>query len=365
MTLKAIGVEHAGQFMFPAELAQARADYSEGRISSAELKEIENKAIVELVASQREAGLMALTDGELRRRSWDLDFLIGLNGVDSKCVTSGSLSLDAEIGTILPEIDGEISFNPEHPVFEQFEFLKNLLNKGEIARVTLPAPAHLLVWMLINNVVVSVEPATAQLAEAYNRTIKKLYELGCRSIILRDTSWNTFCDHDKLKRLIQGGFDPLALMPMLVKVNNDALEGMPADMERILSIKANCTERFGNASKMHPLIVNAILDHTAVDAFMAESATACNLLGDHDAEFPQGKGLVLGVVDVKQPQLESESSIREKIESVVGKITPAWLRISPTDGFMINDEAYDTSSFTPEDQWRKIALLRKVAEESK
>jgi len=365
MNLKAIGVEHAGQFMFSAELAQARADYSEGRISSAELKEIEDKSIAELVDRQREAGLVALTDGELRRRSWDLDFLIGLNGVNSTCITSGHLWQDAELGTLLPEIEGEISFNPGHPVFEQFKFLKNLLSPGEIARVTLPAPAHLLVWMLINNVVSSVEPTLTQLAEAYNKTIKKFYDLGCRSVILRDTSWNTFCDHDKLKRLIQGGIDPVSLMPMLVKVNNGALEGLPDGMERILSIKANCTERFGNASKMHPLIVNAILSHTSVDAFMAESATVCNLLGEHGADFPQDKGLVLGVVDVKQPQLETESSIMERIESVAGKITPAWLRISPTDGFMINDETYDTSSFTPEDQWRKIALLRKVAEGSK
>ena len=94
---------------------------------------------------------------------------------------------------------------------------------------------------------------------------------------------------------------------------------------------------------------------------MAESATACNLLGDHEIAFPEGKGLILGVVDVKQPQLESPQDITDKIDSVLAKVTPAWLRISPTDGFMINDDAYDTSSFMPEDQWRKIALLQSVA----
>ena len=361
MTLTAIAVEHAGQFMFPAELAKSRADYSEGRISAAELKKIEDDSIAALVEQQRKAGLSAITDGELRRRSWDLDFLTGLNGVDSTCVTSGNLWEDTELGTVTPAIEGEISFNPEHPIFEQFVFLKNLLKSGETARVTLPAPAHLLVWIMLNSNGNSIQVIASQLAEAYRLTIKQLYELGCRSIILRDTSWNTFCDHDKLKRLLQGGLDPVSIMPMLTKVNDDALADMPADMERILSIKANCTERFGKASHLHPLIVNAIFNHANVSAFMAESATACNLLGDHEIAFPEGKGLILGVVDVKQPQLESPQNITDKIDSVLAKVTPAWLRISPTDGFMINDDAYDTSSFMPEDQWRKIALLQSVA----
>lgn len=362
MTLTAIAVEHAGQFMFPTELAKSRTDYAEGRISAAELKKIEDDSIAELVERQRQAGLSAITDGEMRRRSWDLDFLAGLKGVECKCITSGNLWQDIELGTPVPEIVGDIAFNPEHPIFEQFMYLKGLLKQGDVARVTLPAPAHLLVWILLNDNVRPIAAVAAGLAEAYRMTIEQLYNLGCRSIILRDTSWNTFCDHDKLKRLLQGGLDPVALMPMLTKVNDDALAGLPADMERILSIKANCTERFGHASRLHPLIVEAIFNHDNVSAFMAESDTACNLLGDHHIAYPEGKGLILGVVDVKQPQLESRQDILAKIDSVLRKITPEWLRISPTDGFMLNDAAYDTSSFTPEDQWRKITLLNSVSD---
>lgn len=360
MTLTAIAVEHAGQFMFPTELAKSRADFYEGRISSAHLKKIEDDSIAALVERQREVGLSAITDGEFRRRSWDLDFLTGLNGVSGTCVTSGHIWQDTELGALVPEIDGDITYNSGHPIFDQFLYLKQLLKPSETARVTLPAPAHLLVWIMLNGNGHSMETVAAQLAEAYRLTLQRLYDLGCRSVILRDTSWNTFCDHDKLKRLLQGGMDPVSLMPVLTKVNDDALAGLPSDMERILSIKANCTERFGNASRLHPIIVNAIFNHVNADAFMAESATANNLLGDHDIPFPEGKGLILGVVDVKQPQLESETAIMEEIDSVLAKVTPAWLRISPADGFMVNDDAYDTSSFTPEDQWRKIALLRNV-----
>lgn len=354
-------VDHAGQFMFPTALANSRTDFSEGRISADELKKIEDECIAKLVKRQREVGLTAITDGEMRRQSWDLDILIGFNGVEAKCITSGSIWQDTELGSTLPEIVGEIAFNPEHPIFEQFQYLKGLLQPAEIARVTLPAPAHLLVWIISNVNGASIDAVANQLSEAYRLTIKKFYDLGCRSVILRDTSWNTFCDHDKLKRLLQGGLDPVSIIPMLTKVNDEALSDLPADLERILSIKANCTERFGNASRMHPLIVNAIFSHANVSAFMAESATACNLLGDHEVAFPEGKGLILGVVDVKQPQLESPQDIKQKIENVLAKVTPSWLRISPTDGFMRNDDTYDTSSFTREDQWRKIALLQSVA----
>lgn len=54
-----------GSFLRPEELKKARKDFSEGKISQDELKEIEDRLIDELV--EKEVGLKAVTDGEFNR----------------------------------------------------------------------------------------------------------------------------------------------------------------------------------------------------------------------------------------------------------------------------------------------------------
>ena len=71
-----------GSFLRPDYLKDARAEYAEGTLSADQLREVEDKAIKELVEKEKAVGLKAVTDGELRRRYWHLDFLASLVGVE-------------------------------------------------------------------------------------------------------------------------------------------------------------------------------------------------------------------------------------------------------------------------------------------
>ena len=64
-----------GSFLRPAALKQARADFAAGTIDRAALTAAEDRAIADLVAKEKAAGLKAVTDGEFRRTMWHLDFL--------------------------------------------------------------------------------------------------------------------------------------------------------------------------------------------------------------------------------------------------------------------------------------------------
>ena len=52
-----------------------------GRISAAALRQVEDEAIRDAVRMQAELGLQGVTDGELRRGSWHMDFLYQIGGV--------------------------------------------------------------------------------------------------------------------------------------------------------------------------------------------------------------------------------------------------------------------------------------------
>ena len=76
-----------GSFLRPDYLKDARAEYAEGTLSADQLREVEDKAINELVEKEKAVGLKAVTDGELRRRYWHLDFLASLVRLRSKLIT--------------------------------------------------------------------------------------------------------------------------------------------------------------------------------------------------------------------------------------------------------------------------------------
>ena len=73
--------DHVGSLLRPAELLAARDALAAGHIDPAELRGIEDDAIANAVRLQEETGLRSVTDGELRRESWHMDFSYQLGAV--------------------------------------------------------------------------------------------------------------------------------------------------------------------------------------------------------------------------------------------------------------------------------------------
>ena len=84
----ALHVDHVGSLLRPQALRDARHrllgvhdnNTNLHAHDNAELREIENRYIADVVAMQEEAGLSVVTDGEFRRRSWWSDVYLSLTG---------------------------------------------------------------------------------------------------------------------------------------------------------------------------------------------------------------------------------------------------------------------------------------------
>ena len=112
-----------GSFLRPEYLKDARAKFAEGKITEEQLKEIEDKAIKELVEKEKEVGLQAVTDGEFRRRYWHLDFLADLDGVEEIKSDHWSVHFKGhqpKAATL--KIADKVDFG-EHPFLEHFKYL--------------------------------------------------------------------------------------------------------------------------------------------------------------------------------------------------------------------------------------------------
>jgi 5-methyltetrahydropteroyltriglutamate--homocysteine methyltransferase len=74
--------EHVGSLLRPPYLLRAREAYETGELTTAQLREVEHRAIAELLDIQQQAGLTVFTDGEVRRESWRAGLLESLGGVE-------------------------------------------------------------------------------------------------------------------------------------------------------------------------------------------------------------------------------------------------------------------------------------------
>src|SRR5688572_19184414 len=72
---------HVGSLLRPPELRQARDEHQKGKLSAAQLREVEDRCIRDAVKMQEDVGMQGITDGEFRRTLWNADFLSQFRGI--------------------------------------------------------------------------------------------------------------------------------------------------------------------------------------------------------------------------------------------------------------------------------------------
>ena len=77
-----------GSLLRPAELLAAQKQLAAGTLSTAQFKELEDHAVDEVIALQENAGLEIVTDGEMRRQSFQSQMTAAVDGF-------GAFGLDA------------------------------------------------------------------------------------------------------------------------------------------------------------------------------------------------------------------------------------------------------------------------------
>ena len=82
--------DHVGSLLRPAALKEARAKHERGEIDAQALAAVEDREIAAVIGKQEAVGLKSVTDGEFRRASWQTDFLLGLDGVESYTASARS-----------------------------------------------------------------------------------------------------------------------------------------------------------------------------------------------------------------------------------------------------------------------------------
>ena len=354
-----------GIYLPPSELNSARTEYEQGQFPTDRLKEIENNAVLDIVERQLECGLTVVTSGGIRWKHWNKDFFFGLSGISKERLDSGHLySVDTNL-TDLMRFTGRISFNPSHPYFDDFKFMADAVAERAVCRQIIPSPTELYMQILLmadghpERLYPDASSLVSDITEAYRKTIIRLYELGCRSIVFDDTVCGCLCEDNFAKRLLQGGIDTINLQNLLIELINGSFAGTPSDIEKAVYLSGGDTivpewEYIKYPDNMMP----RILSEVNADKFFMPFDVADDYSIEILSHLPKGKKVVMGLIDAHSPFPDDKDAIIPFVRKAKRHINPAFLAISPKTGF--NLSSYAPRGLQYNDQWTKIKSLKNL-----
>lgn len=358
-------IETVGSFLPPEKLIKAGFEFHQGVIDGLHLKSVEDESVAQLVERQLAAGLHEVTDGEFRRKTWDKDFWFGLGGIRCERVDSGHIYNPINPFTDIMRFTNRIAFNPNHPFFDNFSFLQETVNGRARCRQTLPSPANLYLEILTmsdghpEQIYPDVANLPEDIAEAYNKTLRHFYELGCRHIQLDDTACGMLIEDNFTKRQLLGGIDIIALHDVIISLFNNCIAGLPSDL--VLSLYLSGGDIIvpeWEFLQFPDNLMPKILSQVNVDKFYLPFDIGNYYQFEILRYVPAGKKVALGLADAHSPFSEDLSMIQNAIDLASKHIPLDNLSVSPKTGFKISSYAF--RGLTYEDQWLKITQLQKL-----
>jgi 5-methyltetrahydropteroyltriglutamate--homocysteine methyltransferase len=360
--------DHVGSLLRPAELLRARAEQQAGRISTQELRRVEDAAIGDAVAMQREAGLQGVTDGEFRRGSWHMDFLYRIGGV-GKSQQTLDIRFRNEGGTV--------TFNPtahrvggklrlDETIFGyDFAYLKAVAPAGTTPKLTIPSPSMLHYRggraAIDAEIYPDIDEFWHDLAQVYAQEIAALHGLGCTYLQLDDTSLAYL--NDPAQRAYVDGIGGAGSTQHLtnIKVINAALAARPAGMTICTHLCRGNFRSSWMAEGGYDHVAEALFGELAVDGFFLEYDDARSGGFEPLRFVPRGpKRVVLGLVTSKRAALESKDELKRRIDEAARYVPLDQLCLSPQCGFA---STVDGNALSIDQQRAKLRLVVETARE--
>jgi 5-methyltetrahydropteroyltriglutamate--homocysteine methyltransferase len=360
--------DHVGSLLRPPALLRAREDHAAGRISDGELRAAEDEAIRDVVRMQRDVGLRSVTDGELRRASWHMDFIYALDGIEKVVDDTLHVRFRNASGTLEfapPSLRVRDRIGLSQTIFgDAFEFLAGCAADEQTPKLTIPSPSMVHYRggraAIDDAVYPELDAFWADLTAAYREQVRRVHELGCTYLQFDDTSLAYLNDPEQREHVRAIGGDAENQHEAYIRHINDALAGRPPGMAITTHM---CRGNFRSswvAEGGYDFVAEALFGELAVDGFFMEWDDARSGGFEPLRFVPKGKVVVLGLVTTKRGELETRDELRRRIEEASRYVDLDQLCLSPQCGFSSTVEG---NALSAEQQAAKLRLVVEVAEE--
>ncbi len=355
--VKEYRADHVGSLLRPAELLEGRARHSDGRLSTDELRTIENDAIRAALEKQRQIGLPILSDGEFRRASWLGDMAEAVEGfVPQRIMLEWKGPGGAVEGSHALAAAARLR-KCRRLTGHELPFL-NATIPGQF-KITLPAPSNFMLASYLPGITDKVYSGHSELLEdlvmIIHDEIEWLVSEGVKYIQLDAPFYSHYLDPQHREQILQSGRDPDAEFQKAVEGDNDSLKGISRGGITVAShiCRGNNRSRWYTEGG-YDAIAERLFSTLDVDKFLLEYDTGRAGGFEPLRLVPRNKTVVLGLITTKDAKLESQDELLRRIDAAALYLPVDNLAISPQCGFA---SVAGGNLLSNEDQWRKLELL--------
>jgi len=353
-----------GSLLRPPELIKALQLRSKGEITPPEFKRIEDAAVVAALRLQEGAGLEVVTDGEMRRLSfqsqvteavsgfseWDLNaFLWG----DWHSHDHGEKSIDRPPIAVLEPLRRRRSLSTE-------EFTYTRGRTDRTVKVTIPSPSLFANFWdpeRSTGAYRNAEEYLGVVAELLREDVDELVSLGCTYIQIDAPHYTLLIDPKYREFYARRGRPAEQWLDFGMELDNLVIGNRPGVNFAFHLCRGNQSSRW-LVEGGYDQIASKIFKGIKADRLMLEYDDERSGSFEALAEVPENKTAVLGLVTTKSPRRETVEGLRARIIEA-SKFCPLdRLAISPQCGFASSIEG---NALGADDQRAKLYTLSKTA----
>ncbi len=355
-----------GSLLRPPALAKVRDRWERGEAGHSELKRAEDAAVDAAVAMQETAGIGVVTDGEMRRLSFQSglpEAVDGFGEVPLEAYLWGDWHGD-EVGDRATERPAALGVREKlrrrrHLASEDFVYLRSRATRA-VPKVTLTSPSlYANLWSpdVSTDAYPTLDDFLADVVAITRDEIDELARLGCTYIQLDAPHYPLLIDPGTRAFYESRGWTVERWLDHGIELDNAVIDGHPDVTFGFHLCRGNQGSRWLVSGGYEP-IARQVFRGVHADRLLLEYDDERSGTFQPLGEVPDDRMVVLGLVTTKSSRLEDERQIETRIREAARHVDLERLAISPQCGFATSVIG---NAITPDAQRAKLELLARVA----
>ena len=354
-----------GSLLRPPQLLAAREQFADGGLSAAELKAAEDDAVNEALRLQEDAGVAVVTDGEMRRLSfqsqvpaavegfadWDLDaFLWGdWHGDDAV----GELRVERPALAVVAKLRRRRSL-----CAEEFAYARGRTDR--VLKVTLPSPSLFANFWDPERAPTdyrTLEDFLADVAEILREEADELEGMGATYVQLDAPHYTMVLDPAYRDFYASRGWPTERWLQLGLELDNRVIGDRPGVTFGFHLCRGNQASRW-LVDGGYEAVADQIFGGINADRLLLEYDDPRSGSFEPLAGVPTDRWVVLGLVTTKHAGLESVDDLARRIEAASRFVPLERLAVSPQCGFATSVLG---NALTLDDERAKLRLVAEAA----
>ena len=358
--------DHVGSLLRPPELLEARQRREAGDLDPPAFKAIEDRAVLDVIRLQEDAGCPVVTDGELRRESFQSELVAAVDGFEGVTIDAwlwGAWHSD-ELG------DKTVARPPDMAVTQRLHKRRNLAaeelafvraHTDRIAKVTLPSPtlfANLWDPERSRDAYPKFDDFIGDVVDVLRDEVRELARLGCTYAqldaphypLLVDEKWRAFYE--------ARGWPADEWLRFGVEADNAVIDAAPGMTFGFHLCRGNQDSRWlvaGGYDDIARPVFGGVRAHRLLLEYDDERSGGFDPL----ALVPDDKMVVLGLVTTKTARPETEDELEARVREAAQQVDLERLAVGTQCGFSTSVVG---NRISVDDERRKLETIARTAE---